>query len=357
MRSILRHRGALAAASAILALFCAGAADAACNPGSCDAVFDCGTRECIGLTCETFFEDVGTLCRSAAGVCDAAESCSGSSLSCPSDKRKSASVVCRQATGPCDATEHCTGTAAACPADVGITPTIDSLEVLDRNISFGSGGTNHVLSVILDGADFCTTTFESQVAITSPVQLGNETPSSHLAVHLHLNASPLPSDTYSFAMNRGALAVAVPFVAGQPNAGVDITSPTDGATVGPHATATVDLGCSNCEVGRTWVSAGDPLEPIGPTAFFGHPFSQPFDVSLDSLTDAQEGLADGAYGLEAEVIDGVIANIPFVYLSGTSNLHAINFTVPEAGGPTSTWAAAAALAWCARTRGEGRRRL
>jgi hypothetical protein len=57
------------------------------------------------------------VCRSAQGDCDVAESCDGSSNSCPTDSLASSTVVCRQSTGDCDVAENCTGTSAGCPAD------------------------------------------------------------------------------------------------------------------------------------------------------------------------------------------------------------------------------------------------
>ncbi len=57
-------------------------------------------------------------CRAAAGVCDVAEHCTGSSAACPSDGFVSASVECRPAAGTCDAAESCTGSSATCPTDV-----------------------------------------------------------------------------------------------------------------------------------------------------------------------------------------------------------------------------------------------
>jgi hypothetical protein len=148
---------------------------------------------------------------------------------------------------------------------------------------------------------------------------------------------------------------------------VDIEAPADGATVGFHPSASGEFGCANCELARAWVSEGDPLEPIGPIASFGIPHPGPFHVSsLDTLTDAPGGLAGGTYGFEVEVIDGAVVSdqtfggdaggIPFVYLSGTSELATVDFTVPEAGGTASAWVAATALAGCARVRGTRRRR-
>lgn len=58
-----------------------------------------------------------TTCRSAAGPCDVAESCSGTSVSCPADVLMPATTVCRESAGVCDPREYCTGTDAACPSN------------------------------------------------------------------------------------------------------------------------------------------------------------------------------------------------------------------------------------------------
>ncbi len=64
----------------------------------------------------------GVPCRPAAGACDVAESCTGTSAACPDDGFAPSSVVCRAANGECDVAERCTGSAADCPADVKKTP-------------------------------------------------------------------------------------------------------------------------------------------------------------------------------------------------------------------------------------------
>ena len=58
-----------------------------------------------------------TVCRSAAGLCDVPETCTGSSAACPANGFASSSTVCRPSAGLCDVAETCTGTGAACPAD------------------------------------------------------------------------------------------------------------------------------------------------------------------------------------------------------------------------------------------------
>ncbi|MFN8543621.1 MAG: hypothetical protein U0807_05380 [Candidatus Binatia bacterium] len=71
---------------------------------------------CCTLTCQ--YASAATVCRAAAGSCDVAETCTGSSPTCPSDGFRPPSFVCRASAGGCDVPESCTGTGAACPADV-----------------------------------------------------------------------------------------------------------------------------------------------------------------------------------------------------------------------------------------------
>jgi hypothetical protein len=60
-----------------------------------------------------------TVCRSSNGVCDVAETCTGSTAACPTDQFQPSTSVCRSSTGVCDVAETCTGSSAACPADTG----------------------------------------------------------------------------------------------------------------------------------------------------------------------------------------------------------------------------------------------
>ncbi len=57
------------------------------------------------------------VCRPAAGGCDVAETCTGSSSACPSDAIRPARTSCRAATGACDRAEACNGSSKDCPAD------------------------------------------------------------------------------------------------------------------------------------------------------------------------------------------------------------------------------------------------
>jgi cysteine-rich repeat protein len=80
--------------------------------GVCDLV-----DTCTGSS-GTCVDDKSTaVCRGAAGVCDVAESCDGVDDDCPTNDFEPSSVVCRGSAGVCDLAENCTGSTAACPAD------------------------------------------------------------------------------------------------------------------------------------------------------------------------------------------------------------------------------------------------
>jgi hypothetical protein len=84
----------------------------ACDQGSANGT----TGSCCTSTCT--FKTNGTTCRASAGVCDPAESCSGSSALCPSDAKSTS--VCRGALDLCDLAESCNGVSNTCPADLKV---------------------------------------------------------------------------------------------------------------------------------------------------------------------------------------------------------------------------------------------
>jgi cysteine-rich repeat protein len=61
--------------------------------------------------------NAGATCRPAVAVCDQPEMCDGSSKFCPGDQLKPAGTVCRPLAGDCDLQETCTGASVSCPAD------------------------------------------------------------------------------------------------------------------------------------------------------------------------------------------------------------------------------------------------
>ncbi len=82
-----------------------------CCDGACFSGTDCASaRPCAG-------QPAGTVCRAAAGPCDVAETCDGTTDTCPADGFAGAGMECRAAAGPCDVAEMCDGTGAACPVD------------------------------------------------------------------------------------------------------------------------------------------------------------------------------------------------------------------------------------------------
>src|SRR5207245_2907221 len=79
----------------------------------------CTLDQCDGsaVICQHPAGNAGTVCREAAGACNPAETCSGTSPTCPDDAKSAAGTVCRPAAGDCDVAETCDGTSDDCPAD------------------------------------------------------------------------------------------------------------------------------------------------------------------------------------------------------------------------------------------------
>jgi hypothetical protein len=92
-------------------------ADKACDTGNpCEIGHtDCstGAEICVGGTPVP----AGTMCRPAAGDCDAAEVCDGIAPSCPADEMRPEGAECRAAANDCDPAEVCSGASNSCPLD------------------------------------------------------------------------------------------------------------------------------------------------------------------------------------------------------------------------------------------------
>ncbi|HEY3356437.1 MAG TPA: hypothetical protein VGQ83_24515 [Polyangia bacterium] len=78
----------------------------------------CTTDTCNGSgTCTHVAGNAGLVCRPAEGLCDAADTCTGTSPECP-DAKLPAGTVCRAAVGACDRAETCDGVSKECPTDI-----------------------------------------------------------------------------------------------------------------------------------------------------------------------------------------------------------------------------------------------
>lgn len=88
---------------------CGGGATTDCD--ACSTAMGAAVNGTCGVASNT------TVCRAAAGSCDIAETCDGTSSACPADVLRPSTTVCRVAVGACDASESCSGMSADCPAD------------------------------------------------------------------------------------------------------------------------------------------------------------------------------------------------------------------------------------------------
>ncbi|HXC52255.1 MAG TPA: hypothetical protein VN634_15330, partial [Candidatus Limnocylindrales bacterium] len=136
---------------------CFASASTVCRSaaGVCDVAETCtGTS----TTCPANGFSSGNTCRTASGICDVAETCSGLSSSCPTDGFASTSVTCRASTGECDTAEVCSG-AATCPADSfasGSTPCTSDGNVCTNDLCNGSGTCAHPSNAAsCDDGQFC----------------------------------------------------------------------------------------------------------------------------------------------------------------------------------------------------------
>jgi hypothetical protein len=88
-----------------------------CTTDTCDPM-DAGSAACSNVNSAST-----TVCRPAAGICDAEERCTGSSGACPADAKK-LPTPCRPSAGSCDFEEVCEGDSNVCPADKVATTTV-----------------------------------------------------------------------------------------------------------------------------------------------------------------------------------------------------------------------------------------
>src|SRR5436309_6076920 len=98
---------------------CPADAKSAAGTACTDDGNPCSRDECDGRgdDCQHPAGNGGAVCRAAAGDCDVAETCTGTSTACPADAKSPAGTVCRASAGACDAVETCDGAGNSCPAD------------------------------------------------------------------------------------------------------------------------------------------------------------------------------------------------------------------------------------------------
>ena len=87
----------------------------------------CTVDQCDGTSnaCQHPAGNAGALCRGSGGACDPQETCTGTSTTCPADAKTPAGTVCRPPAGPCDVAESCDGVNDACPSDLFEPPTTE----------------------------------------------------------------------------------------------------------------------------------------------------------------------------------------------------------------------------------------
>jgi hypothetical protein len=339
---VLRPRRALVLAAVAALILAPVAADAACNPASCDGSFACGFRECVGSSCVTFPNEAGTVCRGAVGVCDRAETCNGNSLSCPSDSKRGSTAVCRAAVDECDGAETCDGVSNDCIApDVGVAPLITQVAIVDSEARFSNGGTNPLrfFEFRISGNQLCEATIDG-APFSDPLELSPNASGTALGrTVLEFVENPFPSATYEFDINRGAVTGSLPFVAIDPDGAVEILSPAFGATVGGDPTFTLSNQCTNCDIQQLEIIEDVSVGTIA-TMLTGLPIDAPVEIELGAFSKGLAPLPESRYVFETEAIAGSLVGETFAgdplqsefnYVSGRSIRNRLGFSVPEPG--------------------------
>src|SRR3989442_412090 len=80
----------------------------------------CSLDQCDGTsnTCQHPVGNAGAVCRAAAGECDIAETCTGTSTTCPSDAKQPAGTACTADANPCTL-DRCDGSTNTCTHPAG----------------------------------------------------------------------------------------------------------------------------------------------------------------------------------------------------------------------------------------------
>ena len=156
------------------------------SSGDCKAPDACDANG----VCQTGYKSSTTICRNSAGQCDVAESCTGTSVTCPAngfasatttcvgtsnggacdgtdscngagacvDGFKSATTTCRPSAGQCDVAESCTGDSGACPPDAFQTATTACVGTSNGGPCDGTDSCSGTANSCVDGYLTATTT-------------------------------------------------------------------------------------------------------------------------------------------------------------------------------------------------------
>ena len=92
-----------------------GVNDPTCGDGRVEGAEQCDGGVCCTSTCA--YADSTTVCRTAAGPCDEAETCSGQTPACPDDAHKEFGFICDPARS-CTQNAVCDGRSILCPAQL-----------------------------------------------------------------------------------------------------------------------------------------------------------------------------------------------------------------------------------------------
>ena len=244
-----------------------------CRPaaGICDASEWCdGTHDDCPADA---FAPSSVTCRASGGECDVAETCTGSGASCPADAFSpadtpcsgdgeactrdvcgganaacqhpagNAGTICREAAGACDAAEACNGVSPTCPADGGLADSdADGLcDAVDPCTNVGGGRTlvltNPIPKIILNRINTDTTP-------------GND----HLSV---VGAFYLPSNKTFADLNPLALGARIVIVNRLAGTELDVNVPP-GAQGGSNT-----RGWNLTNQGKTWTFNDPTSNPAG----------------------------------------------------------------------------------------------
>src|SRR5206468_9429674 len=85
--------------------------------------------------------NAGTVCRAAVDECDQAETCNGTSTTCPADGKKTSGTACTSDGNPCTL-DQCNGTSNACQHPAGNAGTVCRAAADDCDLAETCNGTS-----------------------------------------------------------------------------------------------------------------------------------------------------------------------------------------------------------------------